>query len=60
VWIIEEKKPKRIEVVTGISDGNYTELLSGNIKEGQEVVVESITKKLEEKRKPTSRLPRLH
>lgn len=60
VWIIEDKKPKRIEVVTGVSDGNYTELLSGNIKEGQEVIVESITKKLEAKRKPTSRLPRLH
>ncbi len=60
VWIIEDKKPKRIEVVTGVSDGNYTELLTGNIKEGQEVIVEFITKKLEAKRKPTSRLPRLH
>lgn len=44
VWILEQGKPKRIPVSTGISDGNYTELVSGNIKEGQEVIVESITK----------------
>lgn len=44
VWIIEDKKPKRVKVVTGISDGNYTELVSGEITEGQEVIVESLTK----------------
>ncbi len=44
VWIIENNKPKRIKVVTGISDGNYTELVSGEIKERQEVIVESFVK----------------
>lgn len=44
VWIIDNKKPKRIEVITGISDGNYTELLSDNIKEGQELIMESVSK----------------
>ncbi len=44
VWIIEDKKPKRVKVVTGISDGNYTELVSGEITEGQEVIVESLAK----------------
>ncbi|MBI3815845.1 MAG: efflux RND transporter periplasmic adaptor subunit [Nitrospinae bacterium] len=44
VWIIEEGKPKRVSVITGISDGNYTELISGDIKEGEEVVVESLIK----------------
>jgi len=44
VWIVENKKPKRAKVVTGISDGNYTELVSGEITEGQEVIVESLTK----------------
>lgn len=37
-------KPRRIEVTTGISDGNYTEIVSGELKEGQEIIVESITK----------------
>ncbi|MBI3584326.1 MAG: efflux RND transporter periplasmic adaptor subunit [Nitrospinae bacterium] len=44
VWIIEDRKPKRIKAATGISDGNYTELISGDIKEGQELIVESLIK----------------
>jgi len=44
VWILEQGKPKRVPVSTGISDGNYTELVSGEIKEGQELIVESLTK----------------
>jgi HlyD family secretion protein len=41
LWVLENKKPKRIKVATGISDGNYTEILSGDVKEGQEVIVEA-------------------
>jgi HlyD family secretion protein len=44
VWILEQGNPKRIPVSPGISDGNYTELVSGGIKEGQELIVESLTK----------------
>ena len=44
VWILEMDKPKRIPVSLGISDGNYTELVSGEIKEGQELIVESLAK----------------
>ncbi len=44
VWILEKGKPKRVPVSLGISDGNYTELVSGEIKEGQELIVESLTK----------------
>jgi HlyD family secretion protein len=50
VWIIENKTPKRIPVVVGISDGNYSELLSGEIREGQEIIVESLTKPKENNR----------
>jgi HlyD family secretion protein len=42
VWIIEHEKPKHIRVTTGISDENYTELVAGEVKEGQEVIVESL------------------
>ena len=42
--LIENGKPKRLPVSTGVSDGSYTELISGEIREGQEVVVESLTK----------------
>jgi HlyD family secretion protein len=44
VWILEKDKPKRIPVSLGISDGNYTELAAGKISEGQELIVESLTK----------------
>jgi len=44
VWILEQEKPKRVPVSIGISDGSYTELVSGKISEGQEVIVESLTK----------------
>lgn len=44
VWIIEGGKPKRVKVSTGISDGSFTELVQGDIKEGQELIVESLEK----------------
>jgi HlyD family secretion protein len=44
VWILEQGNPKRVPVSLGISDGNYTELISGKISEGQELIVESLTK----------------
>ena len=44
IWALENNKLKRIAITTGISDGTYTELLSGEIREGQEVVVESLAK----------------
>ena len=44
VWVLEKKMPKRIAVTTGMSDGTYTELLSGEIREGQEIIVDSLAK----------------
>lgn len=44
VWIVENDQPKRVRIETGVSDGNYTELVSGDIKEEQELIVESLTK----------------
>jgi HlyD family secretion protein len=44
VWVLENKVLKRIAVTTGISDGTYTELQSGEIREGQEIIVDSLAK----------------
>jgi len=41
VWILAGKKPQRVRIVTGISDGSYTEVVSGDLKEGHEVIVEA-------------------
>jgi len=44
VWILENEKPKRVNIVPGISDGNYTEVVSGDLKEGQNIIVEALKK----------------
>lgn len=44
VWIVENGNPKRVSITTGISDGNYTEIVAGELREGQEVIVESLSK----------------
>ena len=42
-----EKKPAPIEVRTGISDGRFTQVLSGNVKEGDSLIVGVATSKVE-------------
>ena len=42
VWVLENGKPVRVPVTVGISDGTYSELLSGDLKEGQPVITESL------------------
>jgi HlyD family secretion protein len=44
LWILKNKKPERIPVSLGISDGNFSEIVSGEIQEGQEVIVEPFVK----------------
>jgi HlyD family secretion protein len=39
--VLEQGKPKRAPVTVGISDGAFTEITGGDLKEGQEVIVES-------------------
>jgi HlyD family secretion protein len=45
VYILEEGKPKRVHVKTGVSDGVYTEIQSGGLVEGQAVIIESLAAK---------------
>ena len=44
IWVLENGKPKRLPVSLGISDGSYTEIVSKDLKEGQELIVESLSK----------------
>lgn len=39
VWLMEGGKPKAVPVVTGVTDGGFTELLRGDLKEGQDIIV---------------------
>jgi len=46
VWILSpEGKPKPIPVVLGISNGTFSEVVSGDLREGTEVIVEGTSNK---------------
>jgi HlyD family secretion protein len=45
VWVLEQGTPKRVSISPGISDGNFTEIVSGDLKEGQQIIIESLKKK---------------
>jgi HlyD family secretion protein len=38
IWVLVNGKPKSVEVVTGLSDGNFAEVISG-VKEEQEMII---------------------
>lgn len=44
LWVLDNEKPRKIQVTTGISDGSYTEIMSGPLTEGQQVIVGSSSK----------------
>jgi hypothetical protein len=42
IWVpVPQKRPMPVEITTGISDGAYTEVLPGALKEGEEVILEA-------------------
>jgi len=45
LYRLEEGKPVSINVKTGISDNNYTEILEGDIKEGDKVIIRDLGEK---------------
>lgn len=45
VWILDaNNKPQRVVVTTGESDGTYTEIVGGNLKDGDRVIVAALAK----------------
>jgi len=52
IWILKDGSPRRVRVTTGISDGTYTELVSGDLNPGQEVIVETLAKGKEANKRP--------
>lgn len=40
VWMLDHKKPKRVPLTIGISDNQFTEVVSGNLNESDQVIVE--------------------
>ncbi|HEX3581982.1 MAG TPA: efflux RND transporter periplasmic adaptor subunit [Thermoanaerobaculia bacterium] len=48
IYILDaNKKPQPVEIRTGITDGRYTEVVEGTLKEGQDVIVGLATSKVD-------------
>jgi HlyD family secretion protein len=45
VWILQSGKPVAVPVVTGLTDGRRTEIVKGELKAGQAVIVDRVTAK---------------
>lgn len=57
IWLLRDGKPTRVQIKIGISDGQWTEVLEGDIKEGDEVIVDiESAKKHTPQAKPPTRL----
>jgi HlyD family secretion protein len=41
VWVLEGGEPRRARIRTGLTDGTYTEVLEGDVKEGDELVTDA-------------------
>ena len=41
LWILERDKPRRVQAELGISDGRFTEVRSGDLKEDDAVIIEA-------------------
>jgi HlyD family secretion protein len=45
VWVLRDAEPEAVPVKTGSSDGKFTELRSGELHPGEQVVVDTVTVK---------------
>ena len=56
IWIDKKGKPVRVNIETGVSDDNYTEIISDKIKEGDLVYTRNLSNV---KKKENMRVPRI-
>jgi len=43
LWVLRDGRPMRVAVTTGLDDDSYTEIVGGDIKEGERVIVSERT-----------------
>jgi len=56
VWVLSpESKPKAISIVLGITNGTFSEVVSGDLQEGTEVIVEEASNKKGDSPSPSLR-----
>ena len=59
IWILENGKPRRVDIVTGASDDNLTEIIADNLSEGEKVIMGIQSQKRNKKNMSKMRVPRL-
>lgn len=42
IWVLRNKQPQQVDVVLGISDGRFTEVVRGDLQEGDEVISDAV------------------
>jgi HlyD family secretion protein len=52
VYVLGDGTPRRIAITPGSSDGNFTEVAGGDLREGQEVIVEAVGKQKNQGSRP--------
>jgi len=45
VWVLVNNQPQEVKVTTGETDGTYTEITSGSLKEGDQVILAALSTK---------------
>ncbi len=58
IWVLENNQPRRISIKTGISDDDRTEVISANLREGMDIILEKVSSKDKDARAMRMRMPR--
>ncbi len=45
IWLLKDNKPTRINIKTGVTDSEFTEIISDEIKDGDDVIIGDLEKK---------------
>ena len=51
IWILQNNKPKRVEIKTGASDDSYTEILKGDITKDDKIIIGTVSGKSSKQKK---------
>lgn len=42
IWVLRDNRPQPVDVHTGISDGLRTEIISGDLQEGDQIIIDAV------------------
>lgn len=58
IWVLENNQPRRISIKTGIYDDDKTEVISEDLHEGMDIILEKLSSKDKNARAMRMRMPR--